>query len=450
MEENRGKRNGKWKFIFLLMGILLGCLVLVAVILFYRSDMRKGMEVSRLLREYNEESELAMNLEIVADIGGEQIDTDAQIIRTEMEDKVVSCVKSHGITLCYYDGALFLENGKAYTISELFPDYSKLLGLTTVLYETVDITEAKHNQEKIYGITLDKERAGQLTELLLPSLQKHLLEIPDVHVDVSAREGELTAILFEIVAKLQDAEKTQITVDAKLTVQEAEDTEEFIPEIVREVIATENYEVSGAFTGDIVRLFSGWMNMQNKGTLSADLSIRAACGPFQVDETLQMFRVTKNGTQIHCMRKKDNTLYFTDNAICDENGNGIEAAEENMINAGQIPAIIYVLCLNGSFECVEANGEYTYTFALDEEGMRAIAYGVAPELENMDIKYEVGSIQIVMAEENIKKIHLMCGGSIAILGVNTPVSIEGEIIYSQWKGQEEIVIPQVVLETLIK
>ena len=450
VNEKTKKLPAKRKWLFLLLGIVL-CIASIAVIawIFYQSDTRKGLEVGRLLRSYNEQPELAMYLTLNADIGVEHLDTDAHIVRTELTGKSISCLKTHGITICYYDGKVFLENGKAYTVSEVLTDYSGLLGMTAVLYDTVDIEESEINEEKVYGITVKQERARELLKLLIPTMAEQLAEIPEIVIEVSAKEEELSAIKFQVLSDSQNAGQQQISVNAKFMIQEPEDTEEYIPAKVRESIIHGTYEVAGEFSQDILRLFSGWIDLENKEAWSANLVIGAECGPFHIKDTLQMFRVLENKTKIHCIRKNESTLYFTDSAVCDQHGYGITNAEENLIKAGQIPALIYLMCLNGNFECSELYGEYSYTFVLDEEGMKSIAYGIIPELEAMDITYHDGSMQIVVRGKSVKKMQLECAGSVAILGVDTPVSLEGEITFEE-VDKQDLTIPQAVKDTLIQ
>ncbi|MGN1367633.1 MAG: hypothetical protein ACI4WX_02100, partial [Aristaeellaceae bacterium] len=154
------------------------------------------------------------------------------------------------------------------------------------------------------------------------------------------------------------------------------------------------------------------------------------------------------GTQISSIQKNGYALYFTDTTVCNQNGSVIPAADASTVEAASLLDIAYQTCLNAKLDCGESGGLYTYTLSLDESGMEAVAYAVAPAAEGMDIFFDSGSMQVVLCKDQIKTIVICCGGTVQVVPFHAEVTFEARIEFAE--GMDAPAIPDAVKETLMK
>ncbi|MGM9523172.1 MAG: hypothetical protein ACI3VU_01980 [Faecousia sp.] len=109
-------------------------------------------------------------------------------------------------------------------------------------------------------------------------------------------------------------------------------------------------------------------------------------------------------------------------------------------------ASTYQICLNADPTCTEAGGKYTYTLSLDEAGMEAAAYAIAPAAEGMDVLFDSGGLQIILRNDRIERIALSCSGSVQVVLSNAEVSFEAQLDFPE--GTEKAALPEGVKNSL--
>lgn len=368
--------------------VLLGCAVAGAVV-FLNSDFKEGLEACRLLQDYTEKTELAMELNVQANIENETIDTTAQITRSESDGKRITCIGQSGINLYYSDEIVYLDNGKAFPVNDLFPDYSVLLDKAEELYQSITVSETDYADGKIYSITAEGENARSLLQILIPTAAEELTDAQVVRIELKESNQELKDIHFIANGTLNNSTKTEIGVDAVLTMKEFDSKSVKIPKEVKNAINKGNRSNNDTeLSENLFLLLTAWSELESREVMASELTLTAEGGPLVVNDEFQLFRSDENGEKINCIRKNGKSIYFTEEAICDQNGKPLKKDDEPLVESSELLEIAYQLFLNGDFNCTELDGRYIYTLKLDEDGMKEIANAIAPETEKLDINYE--------------------------------------------------------------
>ena len=437
-----GKSKPKWLVPLL---IILAFLVGIAgtAAFFLLPDLAADMETVDLLSDLAGRQVLTMELSVEAEVGRNELDFTAQIDKTQVDGKAVTCISQDNITLFYQGGTIFLENGKAYKLSQSFPDYSQLLNTVTQLYRNIEITHA----DKTYTITAKGENASEILAHLLPSQAAELADTNEVTVELITEEDAVSEIHFTSKGMLADKNESEFAISAVLVIDPAGLEPIQIPMRVSNEITNGNYETMNVLTEDLLLLASAWEELDGRQQLFAKLHLEANCGPIVLSENLNFYRWAGD-PMVSSIQKNDYALYFTDTRICDKNGKTLPLADAPTVEAAALLDIAYRTCMNADLSSSASGGEHTFTLALNNEGMKEVAYAIAPDTAGMDIDFDNGSIQIVIRDEKIHSIKVFCNGTMKILLSDAAVSVSAEINPSD--TTVEITVPDAVLEALKK
>ena len=156
------------------------------------------------------------------------------------------------------------------------------------------------------------------------------------------------------------------------------------------------------------------------------------------------------GYQINCVQKGDFRVYFTEDTICSEQGYAVTAKRAESVGVAELLGIAYGLCLKGTFHSTEVDGSYIYSLALDAEAMEEIASAIAQESKGMGIRFENGTIQVVITDNEVESIRFACDGSLHILITDVAVAFSAELDMTDADRYEGFTVPQKVLDTLVK
>ncbi|MGN0314245.1 MAG: GLUG motif-containing protein [Fusicatenibacter sp.] len=436
-----GKKKKRWVTPLLIVLALFSDIVGTAAY-FLLPDLLKGKKAYDLLQTYCEKQKLTMELNVDAALGSQDVDFTAKLDRTDVDGHRVTAISQDDRTLYYCDGTVFLENGSAYKLSNSFPDYSQLLDHTMELYRHVELDE----KDGIYSITVENADTKAILELLMPSAAGLLSDTNTMQAELVTNGEEVSRIRFSGSGALNDSTKTNFEVLAELELDTNNQDRIPIPEAVRNAVANGEYETAETITDDVVRMARAWQTLNDVDSIGAKINLKADCGPVTMDDVLDYYRWNDDGVQIASIRKNGYALYFTDTAICNQSGSVLQAAQADTAEAAKLLKIAYQICLNAEADCSQVDGKYTYSLSLDEDGMKAVAYAVAPAAEGMDLLFDSGSLQLVISDDQIESIEIHCGGTVRIVLSYADVAFEERMVFTE--GTDASEIPEAVRKTL--
>ena len=427
-----GRKKKRWLTpLLVILALLIGIAGTAAF--FLLPDWLAGEKAIDLLKTYSEKPELSMSLTVDAVLGEDTYTFCGDIDRVQADGASITVISEDGKHLYYTDGAVILENGKAYALSNAFPDYSQLLEQALALYCHVDIREV----DGVYAMTAKDADAKAILEILLPGAGETLPETDGLQVGLITEDGELTAISFALSAN-------GFALDARLDLLE-EPREVIIPKAVLDAVKSGEYGSLDALTQEGFRLFSAWENLNSKDALSAALTLEADCGHLNVTEDLTLSRWNTDADPIFCLEKNGYALYFAEDQICDSKGNTVPAASVNL-DAAQLLDLAYAVSLGADVQCVQSGNRDAYTITLDEAGMEAAAYAIAPKAQKQNLTLESGQIQITVADDTLETITVTIGGSVDVVLAKVNAGFAATIDFT---GQRDIPpLPQTVAQAL--
>lgn len=432
------------------LAVILCALLIVVLLVLKDSKFINGLGAYQLLQQYLEQPKQTWELKVQAKLAEESMDLEAEIGIVELEGQRITCINIADARFFYADGILYLENGDAYRASEVSADYGSMLQQLAKMYESLDIEMVKEDQSKIYQLTVQEEYAQDILGYLIPGILESDLEMPQLKAELVAQEETISNILLTAKGKLQDDEKTKYQVSAVLTPTDINEGQLELPEVVKTAIQTENKSVQAVITKDVFRLYHGWKALAEQNTMGAQVYLAADCGPLALAEDFAFVSSKIGETRINSVRKDDFVIYFNEDTICSENGYGVTAKRARAAEAAELLSIAYELCLQGGFRCMEVNDSYIYSIALDESGMAKIAGLIAKESQDLAIRFENGSVQLVIKEDELESIRFACDGELDVILTKVAVALSAEIKLQDETQYLNYDIPQKVVEKLVK
>lgn len=425
--------------LLVLLSLILGIIGTAAY--FMLPDLMKDYKAYELLKSYVEQQELTMELAVTAQLGTQKMDFQAQIDRAEAEGQRITAISQEGRSLYYTGGIVLLENGKAYKLADTYPDYTQLLSQAMELYQYADISA----ENGVYKMTAEQENARAILKTLLPGMGD-FTETNSVAVEMVCNGDTLEELHFSANGKMDNSKQSSFTVSAVLRICSDEKEKLKIPQAVKDVVIKGEYETAADLSENLIGLVSAWEELNSRNPLAAELSLEANCGPLVLNDTLALYRWNTEEGVISSIQKNGYELYFTDEKICDKEGKIVVNASDTSVDAAGLIQIAYQLCMNMDLECSGNGSVKTYTLSLDEEGMKSVAYAIAPKTEDMDIRFTSGTIELTIQNEKLQKISFACGGSMKIVLSDTEVSLGAELKFSQ--AQTDAEVPAKVMEVL--
>ena len=146
--------------------LVLAIAVAAAAIGISRSELGAGLQAFEILSQCIQSPSLSMELSVSARLTDASVNFTALVERSQWEGHSITTVTADGSTLCYTGGVILPENGRAYRLTEQYPDYSRLLEQILPLYENVQL----ESQDGSFTVTAGGADADKLLATLLPGL----------------------------------------------------------------------------------------------------------------------------------------------------------------------------------------------------------------------------------------------------------------------------------------
>lgn len=430
-KKSTGKRKKWWVVI---LAVVLAAIIVIGA--FAAIKIGTAANAYELLQEFANRPESAMTLSFDTELDEQITNTDITITKTQVDGHTVTCIQNGGISLYYADGAVIMENGKAYQVSELYPDYSSLPAEAAKIFQMLSFTTSRSGENVTCSLTAEGENARTLLKILMPEQIDNLSDTQKLKVELTSANDEIQSLCFSSEGTLMDDDKTPYTISAELKPTEMDKTFA-VPEPVKETVCSGKTESETAISEDLFQLFSAWTDMNQEESFTANVTLGVECSPISLNENMKYERTMVDGEKIGCIRKNDLAVYFADGIFCDQSGVRLSAQDNELTDRAHLLEVLYQVCLNGEFNCADTgNNTWLYTLALDEEAMKQVAYAAAPEMENLPVTLISGSVQIVVKDTSITELDCSCTGGLDALAETEPVTVSAKMIFSHNSGTE--------------
>lgn len=399
--------------------LVLGAAVGAAIML--APKLTESMGLYMLLRNYAGRTDTDMEIDISAQLDQRSFDTDVTFFTTRYNEKRVSCVMWQDIPLYYCDGAMLLENGKAYRAGDVPPDYSAVLTHAAQLFRAVNVTASEENGVKTYHAAAQGETAAQTLASLLPAGTELITQTGAVDLDLVVTDGEPTSLDI----RWSDGENSA-SACLRAAGRELDHT---LPQEVRAAIGSGEYADAPEAGEDVRRLLLACTDLATRDPLGADVTLRADCGPLIVDEKLDWQRTGVDGTELYCVTRRGTQLYYTDDAVSTAGGVAVSRDSGMLTGTPKLLRLAYEAFLLGEAECTQAGADRRYSVTLNGEEMARFAEAVAPEIATMDAAFAEGSVRLELKDDAVAAIAVQCKGSVRVVRTDVPASFSAHLSF---------------------
>ncbi|MGN1343456.1 MAG: hypothetical protein ACI4U3_02685, partial [Traorella sp.] len=432
-KEKKSKRKHLKTPILIIIAFISGIILTAFIFIFINKF--DDLKVYELLKKYANQDQISLTLNSHIQTDDENIDLKADIYKNQLDNQPIYAISQDDYVIYYYQDKLFLENGKAYQISDTYPNYSKLLDETIKIYQNVDIEK----ENTTYKITANQDQTKQIMSILAPSLYSYI-DTANLSIELAMDENEIDKIIFKSNGTLNNQETYQI--DASLNINESYIFE--IPSSLSKKILENDYETNQIFTEDIIRFFKAWNQCYHQNQLPIDIFVQANCGPLQIEDQLTYIRYNIDGKQVNEIQKNDYQLFFTDTLICDQNGNQITNKIE--IDTSKLFDLIYEICMQADISSEQSDDLFVYTISLDEEAMLDLAHAMVQSTNQLNLLFDEGALQIILKEDQINQIIVLCQGNLDVGFNQSKVDVGARLNFVKDKTY---ILDESILEVLL-
>ena len=411
------KRRKKLRILLVALVAVLGLTVGAAVKLAPRISETMGLY--RLVRNYAERGDLDLSLSLSAELDGTPLDAELTLYVTQCEGKTVSCAQWEDVPIWFCDGALLLENGKAYRAGGVVADYSQLLSSAAALYRAVDVTMREENGVKTYHASMEGEDARTVLKALLPKAAELAGGAEAVDFDLVVTDGELTSLLVA-----WNGANSRMSAELRLLERTGDHT---LPQAVRAAVASGSLADAPEIGDGLALLLLAWTEGASRETLTADVSLKASCGPLLVDETLVWQRSRAYSETLSCLSRRGSTVYYTDRAACTGGGLAISRADASYAGTSALLRLACKALLLGEAECSELSDGRRYTVALDADAMAAFANLVAPDARALGLTADSGTVRLDVRRGQLSALSLRVAGSVRVVRADVAASVSAQL-----------------------
>lgn len=387
MREKKSKK--KWMLV-LGAGIFILCAAVLGLFLRFYPSIRMGKELRALCSPILTTENQSMAAVFETDISGKTEKLDAQLYFLQQEEDKYLVLEKNEHSFYLTDGILFLENAKAYRLTDSNAQFSlpelEKMGLfhLYMLCEQLNITRSQTEEQLVYELTLS---GAQAQELLADIMQEEmdLSKIEALGIRLYAQEDHLKSIELYGSGKIGSKEAVNVKIELSDFQILAEDAYS-IPENILQAKAVTDKNELFSISGDFLRLMQAFAGLLEQDTVTGSVELSANCGILQFQNRYDLSRLQNGSTDL-----------------------------QNVEEIQAIPAAIAALCMEGEISCTQKEDAFVYELHLSETVMQTLAQSIAPEIVHQVVHFTDGLVTIIVENESISSIDIDISGTIQIL-----------------------------------
>ena len=398
--------------------ILLVCALITAAAIFL-PELTEKLAPYRALAELERAQELSMNVTADGTLGEAELHTVVPAETKSDGDSRITRVTPENVPLYYSNGMLILENGKAYSISGAFPDYSSLLGDIAALYKNAEYT----SNGDTCTVSIGGAQAAELLKALCPVLSGDTETVKDAYAETVIESGAVRSITVSASGSIDGAAFEVSAVIDGITRSAGYD----IPEKVSLAAAKNNASELPEISGDLFRIVSAWAELDGRESIVSSLRLSADCGPVVLETTLDVSSREYDGERIYCVSKNALKLYTDGSSVVNANGTGVTDEENQLAGSANLLDAVYLACLNGDISAARNGEKYTCTVALGGDDIAQLVGIMAPAASKLDADFAYGTVSLTIDGGRITGLSVRCTGTMQVVLVETDVSVSADI-----------------------
>ena len=396
-------------------GFMLACIAVLAILgaaaaLLQSGWLQSGFAGYRVLKNFIT-SETDIESDIRIRTGSDELNLSTTVQQITQDGNTIICADQYGIDLYIANGALYLENGRAFRLMNDQIDQKNLLRLALDSVRRGRVVKQTDGDTIRYSTEISSDALEEVLALFVSKEIDAVFRGDELHAEIDIRNGELSEIRFAGEGVTGNGEN--IRFDAVFKTAPLSDRPE-VPQAVLDAIQSGEAEAL-LLTDEALVLFAAWIKNDRADSVDAAIDVRAECGVLSLDESYSYFRQKVQNTDIHCVSNRLFRVYFTKDATCTSSGKPISTAEMRLVDTAQLIPIVREFFLRGSYSCEELGSGKLYTITVKADEIGGLVEQVIPELKDLNVSYEDCTVSVSVRDGSLYSLELECGGSVKIV-----------------------------------
>ncbi len=392
------------------------------------ADSNAHYEVSMKVTEDNEEA------------------VSSAVINVSEEDGIrFSCVETRGVKIYKCKDKIYLENGAAFTVSDIIPKYEDVLPCVKDLLQGSNVHGERVDGGTKYFIDLNGDNVETVIGKVAGEYGSVIKNVENASVTLFAGNSRLKSIAIKAGGETTGDDRYSI--DCTISVVNDENMEKaVIPKAVLDA-AKENAPAP-EITPEMLKLLYAFGEFYEKDKSACTVDLSANGGIISLSESLLLTRNRQKNGFINCVTKNGISLYFNENGACTGKGETLTEIQKKTIDAAGTLNLAYELLLNGEMNITKNQSITVYKLDLDTEEMSAITSVFAKDLESVEKVFTKGYIQVTLKEGKLFEVKVKTIGTAKRLFGTRAFGVQARIMPLVHDGNISYDLPAAVSETL--
>ncbi len=423
------------------------CLLLVVVVsitlLFTNKPeiLRKAI-TNFFVEELVEKDDCEFGVSVKLVVNGNLTETTAHVTEVKEDSVKATVVSINGINLYCTDTKVYLENGKAFNVSGVEPNYSETIKALAGVAEKGEVSTRKVDGGTLHTVVLSGNNALSLCETILCDYAGEISKIDEITVDILTNGLNVKEI--KISGNVTTENNKRINLTAVLNMTDKAETTASIPKAVATAMSDETE--SAVITKDMLKLLYAFGEFENEDPAGANIKISTGGDVLTLSDNLSWYRTKINDEWIRSISKNGVTLYYTDKGSCTAKGISLTDAQIETVDTASFLDIVYDICMEDAFTCNEDGNVLTYKIDLDSDDMESLATILAPELKDLDYTLQSGTINVTVNDNKLSEIRTRISGRAKLVLSTQSFTVTATM--TPMEGLSDIDIPSEAVDAL--
>ena len=134
---------------------------------------------------------------------------------------------------------------------------------------------------------------------------------------------------------------------------------------------------------------------------------------------------------VYCVGKNNLKLYTDGSSMVNASGAGVTDEEAQLAGNVNLLNVVYQACLNGNISAAQTADGYTYTVALDGDGVKQLVEKISPDAAKLNPNLAYGDMKLYIGAGRITGISVSCTGTVQVVVVEAPVSVSADVSFEE-------------------
>lgn len=391
---------------------IIGCILLGAFLLVKDPQTQKlqlGMEIWDIFQPVLNAEHQSMQIDASICVEEEEIDLESKMYRVKDENVNYLIFEQEDFPIFVVDNMLFLENGKAFKISDVpyVPEENdeqeksnedKLFKQVVKALKEFEITTKTVGGQTHYSVVVTGKMVEDIMKEILPMEKELFASIENLQM-VLVTKGEKIVRMELSSDSVIDAKK--VKVDVVLSeFQILRQGQYSIPELVKKSIKETNPEDLFCLSRDLYPLLKASQSFETLADREGTVRVGIDFGLIQLDTTIDIDELRKGTDKV-------------------ENSGKVQA----------VPSWLSVLFLEGEISVTVEKKKYTYSLELDASTTKTIAEMLVPNLRMYQFEFTKSEAKLVVQDDEIASIAISINGMVDIFIKEIPLKLEMEYMF---------------------